>query len=1307
MDLGIDETKLVVQDARNSLSATITARTDQLGAIVVDAQNETRRELDRVATRTESATERATQQLSQGLAQVSEEISRTKTAALGPQNSQLQLLPRAQARYNSHLRNDAHGCFEGTRKNTLKLICDWIGDESSSTPPIFWICGLAGIGKSTIAHTIAEEADLQNQLGASFFFSRSETDRRNPMLVYPSIAYQLAVFNTDLKKIIVRSLERDPDIGLARMETQFKKLIAEPLMQWARSDGIVVIVIDALDECSPESGAEEILAQLAAEVRKIPVPLKILITSRPELHIREKFRSPVLRNLSQSYALHNIEDAVVQADIELYLRRSLNDVAEAHGIPTPWPTELELQKLVERSGILFIFASTAVKFVGSGNRRDPQARLTLLLKEGISKGTSKYKEVDTLYTQVLQYALSQEVDDEEDSDELQHLFRVVLEAIVLLQDPLPSGPLELLLSLEAGVVRAAIRHLHSVIIVPDDIGEPVRLSHPSFYDYLNSPERCLDPRLSIQPESHTRLAKSCINTMINLLQKDPCGTGNPWLSNADIPDLHNRLRMAVPPHLRYCCQHFASHLQRAGSDDKELIELVDQFCNTKLLVWVEALSLLGIVDSGVASLQAMEDWYKKVSSPSRRTLDLLYDIKRVVLQFGYGIKKNSGHIFTTALLFSPPCSLTSQYASSAAVDCVILGKPSSWEETVMSVSTGNRLNCVTYSLDGAQIATGSEGGEVQVFSSATGGETALSQVHTTAIWCIAFSNDGKLLASASSDATATIWDVAAGTLITRIQGHSDGVTWIAFSPDDSSLGTASLDSTLRTWDVLSGREQSCRTGSIGQVLCGATSSNGRTIATGGPIGINIWDWESEKPKFHLDCAMRSSDKPIIAFLPNSNSVLCQSIGGDILVWDHQAGTLTHSTDSMKHDTFMALSPDGRQMACSNWMEGDRQALKIFMRDGDNWDAATCNLVIKSWEHHFDHVPSVAFSPDGSNLASVSVDGSLRIWELPTEAVADGDSLGVLPEPEICAASADGSCIVVASRKTSFAAIWASIPGSSPRNVTLEEVPQDVWCSPDGSLFLTMGHAQTSDGSEWKLRVWRTSTLECVLTWETAGSLSRDISVAFSSDGNLLASTFPSQSFLTADVVVASLGSGEALAGLQTFSKVDVLAMAFSEDKTRLLYLSGKEYGLWDLRNQSPLVVLREEYQREVLSCRFISPNQIILVTGPDQTTELNAFNLQSMALQKVDSVPGNSTRGKLASVKDGQLFCLEIRGDTLREYNGSMERPLCWIPPPWRRVGNDRLVLSGSILIFPFDWTNIGVLDLESLRRALPGGSSS
>ncbi|KIO17028.1 hypothetical protein M407DRAFT_229880 [Tulasnella calospora MUT 4182] len=480
-EAAIQQTKTSLQDAHNELSEhflLVAASTERAESGVQDMKEETRGGFSRVLSdvgKTEDAVHTTREELSRKLEIVSDNLYRSDSVALNNQSkllsaAQLQLLrdlPRAQARYDSQSRGDARGCFEGTRKNTLNEIYNWINSQDPNTPPIFWLCGLAGIGKSTIAHTIASEEEEKHRLGASFFFSRDEADRRNPLLVYPSIAYQLAVFNPDLKRLVAEALEQDPDVGLAVMRKQFQKLIAEPLAAWESNRGTVVIVMDALDECYPESGAEEILVRWAAELRRLPVPLKILITSRPELHIRAKFQSPSLRLISQPYILHDIEKSIVQADIELFFRHRLNEIAEDHGIPTPWPTDFELRILVKRADILFIFAATAIKFIAGGKRRDPQARLNILLKREAPKSTSKYQEVDALYTQVLQQAVAQEDEDEDDTETTTQVFRNVLETIVLLRDPLSSGSLEALLCLSKGAVRSAIIHLHSVLVVPE------------------------------------------------------------------------------------------------------------------------------------------------------------------------------------------------------------------------------------------------------------------------------------------------------------------------------------------------------------------------------------------------------------------------------------------------------------------------------------------------------------------------------------------------------------------------------------------------------------------------------------------------------------------------------------------------------------------------------------------------------------------------------------------------------------------------------------------------------------------------
>ncbi|KAG8932226.1 hypothetical protein FRC01_000092 [Tulasnella sp. 417] len=139
------------------------------------------------------------------------------------------------------------------------------------------------------------------------------------------------------------------------------RITHEPLAAWRGAKGTIVIVMDALDECSPESGAEEILIRWAIELPEIPVSLKVLITSCPEFHIRTKFQALSLRTISQQYILHDIEKSVVREDIELFLRHHLNQIAEEHGIETPWPGTSTLSELIERAGVLFIFAATAVK----------------------------------------------------------------------------------------------------------------------------------------------------------------------------------------------------------------------------------------------------------------------------------------------------------------------------------------------------------------------------------------------------------------------------------------------------------------------------------------------------------------------------------------------------------------------------------------------------------------------------------------------------------------------------------------------------------------------------------------------------------------------------------------------------------------------------------------------------------------------------------------------------------------------------------------------------------------------------------
>src|SRR5258705_1617390 len=130
-------------------------------------------------------------------------------------------------------------CTEDTRSEILDSIYHWfkgeletdeiIPVEGNINSRIFWLDGVAGTGKSTIAQTIAEHFDETCELGASFFCSRDDAECSNVNLIFPTVAYQLSLFNPTFKKHVSEAISKDPDLQYALTSRQLKKLILEPL----------------------------------------------------------------------------------------------------------------------------------------------------------------------------------------------------------------------------------------------------------------------------------------------------------------------------------------------------------------------------------------------------------------------------------------------------------------------------------------------------------------------------------------------------------------------------------------------------------------------------------------------------------------------------------------------------------------------------------------------------------------------------------------------------------------------------------------------------------------------------------------------------------------------------------------------------------------------------------------------------------------------------------------------------------------------------------------------------------------------
>jgi hypothetical protein len=113
-----------------------------------------------------------------------------------------------------------------------------------------WFNGLAGVGKTSIAFTVAEEMKRAGRLAATFFFSHKHA--QSDAMIIPTIAYQLALTFPRIQDDIARAVEKDgillsPDKSRS---DQMRELIIKPLHTLKfRQDTPYAIIVDALDEC--------------------------------------------------------------------------------------------------------------------------------------------------------------------------------------------------------------------------------------------------------------------------------------------------------------------------------------------------------------------------------------------------------------------------------------------------------------------------------------------------------------------------------------------------------------------------------------------------------------------------------------------------------------------------------------------------------------------------------------------------------------------------------------------------------------------------------------------------------------------------------------------------------------------------------------------------------------------------------------------------------------------------------------------------------------------------------------------------
>ena len=407
----------------------------------------------------------------------------------------------------------------GTRVQILRDIESWIKDPKA--PQIFWLAGLAGVGKSAIAWAICAlvHAAPEIVLGGSFFCSRSTgtSAQRDVRCIIPTLAQLLARQSPPFGEALAAELAADPDVVHHQVTAQVERLLYKPLLALKDSPMPIVLVIDALDECcgqltanGPSNDAEshrivsDLLEALVAFARSSSdLPVKFLVTSRPEAHIRDTSVSDA--TLNKVLRLHTVDKQQVTADIRLYISSKLLGTPKLRTLFVDKDVEL----LVQLCDGLFIVATTALNYTLYEGVDAAGERFNILLnasRNGLTTGAAA--PLDLMYEAIVEDAARAKRDG---TDRLKTLLQT-LASLISARMTLSVAALADLLSIERIQLRARLSRLHAVVHIPDEDDEAnLRTLHASFGDYLLS-RAPIHIRISSSLGDKT-LAYGCLHVM--------------------------------------------------------------------------------------------------------------------------------------------------------------------------------------------------------------------------------------------------------------------------------------------------------------------------------------------------------------------------------------------------------------------------------------------------------------------------------------------------------------------------------------------------------------------------------------------------------------------------------------------------------------------------------------------------------------------------------------------------------------------------------------------------------------------------
>ena len=324
--------------------------------------------------------------------------------------------------------------------------------------------------------------------------------------------------------------------------------------------------------------------------------------------------------------------------------------------------------------------------------------------------------------------------------------------------------------------------------------------------------------------------------------------------------------------------------------------------------------------------------------------------------------------------------------------------------------------------------------------------------HDAAVHSACFLDGGRRFVSGDDQGELRTWSESTRA-VRVLRGHEDWITSLAFT-ERGLLVTGSHDRTLRAWELPTGRQA--------ELVRAPARVDAIAARSGGGLAFGCWDLDVPPVVVVGDDAATEDWRPLaggdapataLAFEPAGPRLVGRTSETTVTSWNADTGESLFAVEADGEVLALDFHPSGSFFATGDetgalryWnatdgsLLGERQApLEItavrFSPDGASVAVGT-GRDLQLWStfgderralgSHQNLVVALAFHPDGSRLASGSLDRTVRIWS--TERFGPLLSLRGHEEITALAFDASGRVLATASKDGEVRLWWTRPPG---------------------------------------------------------------------------------------------------------------------------------------------------------------------------------------------------------------------------------------------------------------------------------------